>query len=136
MASMLDYPYTTIEFADTVNLGATWTGLGDSDKQKHIDYASLFIDKNYSCWFNVSDVPDQIQRACSLLANESAEGNLNVAKTDGKLKKKRVKAGSVESEKEYSTSNSISNQDKYPEADLLMTGYCKSMGGSIDLTRI
>ncbi len=87
--------YITTADVDTT-LGAGWEGTGDKDR--------AVLEAN--AWMTArgvvagDPVEDDIVMAGSLLAQEAANGRL-YADSEGALKRKRVKADTVESEKEY-----------------------------------
>lgn len=87
--------YITVADVDAT-LGAGWEGTGDKDR--------AVLEAN--AWMTArgvvagDPVEGDIVMAGSLLAQEAAHGRL-YADSEGDLKRKRVKADTVESEKEY-----------------------------------
>lgn len=86
--------YITVAITDTL-LGADWQNTGDAD-QAVLEANAWLTARNLP----VNPVPVAVERAGALLARESANGGLYID-TTGDVKRKRVKAGSVESETEY-----------------------------------
>lgn len=89
--------YITKADVDTL-LGAGWEGTGDATQ--------AVLEANI--WLTAKGLPvndpvdDAIQRAGALLAREAAHDRLYID-TTGSVKRKRVKADTVESETEYAT---------------------------------
>ena len=77
-------------------LGTGWEGSGD--KALAVLQANSYLNTlTFKAW---EAQPDAVTRAGAELAKEAAAGRL-YAGTEGDLKRKRVKADTVESEKEY-----------------------------------
>jgi len=111
-------PYVTLADANTF-LGSKepWNSTADAQKSMALSYARMYIDANYSCYeLNMEEdpVPDYIQIANAELANNylTDSENLFPSESEANLTKKRVKAGSVESEKEYSSTGKSSFYDR------------------------
>lgn len=87
--------YVTVDDVDTI-LGVGWAGTGDPDR--------AVMEAN--AWLTAYGVPlhepvePDIKQAGALLTKEAAQGAL-YADSAGDIKRKSVKAGSVETETEY-----------------------------------
>mgnify|MGYP003145046647 CR=1 FL=1 len=87
--------YITVADVDQI-LGTGWEGSGD--KALAVEQANAYLNTlTFKTW---EAQPDSVTRAGAELAKEAAAGNL-FADSEGALKRKRVKADTVESEKEY-----------------------------------
>ena|SRR5690554_2832120 len=87
--------YITVAQVDQL-LGTGWEGSGD--KSLAVEQANAYLNTlTFKAW---EAQPDSVTRAGAELAKESAAGNL-FADSEGALKRKRVRADTVESEKEY-----------------------------------
>lgn len=124
--------YLSIADADQYNddhdADATWDGLADADKQKHLRLATRYIDAFYgrmwrggrleaeqrldwprsSAWdddgFAIDDdaVPSQVEDATAILAIKSAGGETFLDdETEGMIVKESDKVGPIASEVEY-----------------------------------
>ena len=98
-------PYCTVSDANTLLTGSTvWNGASTTQKEQALFWGRVYLDSNYNCTsFEETDIPDEIEYANALLAEDWIEGTLNRSSTavSGRVIKKRIKAGSVESETEY-----------------------------------
>lgn len=107
--------YVTQSDVDTI-LGAGWEGSGDPvlAVQQANDW---LLARSIPLPDNTTQ-PDRIKRAGAYLAKMAAAGTL-YADTRGDVKRKRVKAGSVESETEFQDgTKAVAGEQKYVE-DLL-----------------
>ncbi|OJT01229.1 hypothetical protein [Marinobacter nauticus] len=87
--------YITVAQVDQL-LGTGWEGSGD--KSLAVEQANAYLNTlTFKAW---ETQPDSVTRAGAELAKEAAAGNL-FADSEGALKRKRVRADTVESEKEY-----------------------------------
>jgi len=138
--------YCDVAFADTINVSTEWTNATISEKEMAITYGRLFIDKNYSCsdtdeWDtdDYTTIPDEVQRANAILAEQSVQGILLTTDPgfSGPITSTKVKAGSVESEKTYlgAYSTATKKTDQKPEITMLLSPYC-TLGKSKYLIRV
>lgn len=87
--------YITVAQVDQL-LGTGWEGSGD--KSLAVEQANAYLNTlAFKAW---EAQPDSVTRAGAELAKEAAAGRL-YEDSEGALKRKRVKADTVESEKEY-----------------------------------
>ncbi|MEG3078482.1 DnaT-like ssDNA-binding protein [Halomonas sp. 5021] len=118
--------YITVAKADEL-LGAGWQGDGDADQA--VMEANVWLSAR-----NLPDdpVPSAVERAGALLAKEAAKGEL-YASTTGSVKRKRVKADTVESETEYTTGDNRQSGTMRLVLDLLRPWL--SSGSTFDVRR-
>jgi len=140
--------YCTVVYADTVNVSAEWVAYTDPEKELAITMGRFYIDKNYTCldsddWDRdvVDSVPEEVQLANAKLAEEYALGILIPdfsADVSSPITKKKVKAGSVETDTTYAgyfTSRLKIEYDKKKEITLLLSPYC-TFGSTCNLIRV
>jgi|SRR5690554_198626 len=119
--------YITVGDVDSA-LPADWEGTGDKDEA--VLQANAYLNTlRFKAW---DTQPDAVTRAGAELARESAAGNLYQS-TDGTVKRKKVKADTVESEKEYAD-GSIARSGSMQFVDALLEPWIVS-GGSVQLLR-
>ena len=116
---------------DTI-LGAGWEG--DGDPVLAVQQANDWLSSRSIPLPADTDDPDRIKRAGAYLAKQAAAGTL-YADTQGAVKRKRVKAGDVESETELQDgSRAIAGDMRYVE-DLLRP-YLRPFGSVSILKRL
>ena len=144
--------YCTLVFANINNKSSEWSRKSEADKNYAITFGRIYIDKTYTCidpddneiWdWDTEDyttIPDEVQKANAILAEQFVLGNLTSTepKLSGPIVKKRVKAGSVESETIYKGYYSTSSkfQDIQPEVTMLLSPYCSFGSNSQNLIRV
>lgn len=106
MAISVTTSYATVSEASAYLIGNTvWATASFQDKTDALLEARYYIDATYSCSFDQSAPPDEVKYASSLLASDFiVTGDLFFA-NESTIKKKSVKAGSVQSSKEYSATS-------------------------------
>lgn len=135
----LKLPYATIEQADVyLENNDAWLDLDDEVKNTHLLNGRYFIDSKYTC-DDLADedgdslpdvIPEEYIYANTLLAQfDSVSGIFTVDETGGSpVVSKKVKAGSVESEKSYagqfSSSTKLNSIDPYPQITSILNAYC------------
>lgn len=121
--------YCTNTYADDVNAESLeWDNLEDEQKTYAISIARMYIDDKYVCSTFEEPYPDELLTANALFADKHAKGLLFInpnVDTKGMVISKRVKAGSVESETEYSElkGNNL-GADRFTEISMLLSIYC------------
>lgn len=138
MALSINTPYTSIAEADlTLGLAEPWFSSSNNQKTRALEIGRAYIDTKYSCVeIDESDVPDPIKIANAELANiylSNPTAFFGNTTTKG-IKRTRVVAGSVESEKEYDAYASIP-VDLYPEITAIISEYCSRTGSMTFVTR-
>lgn len=138
--------YCELSYADANNESTDWTGSSVSEKNYAITVGRLYIDKNYTCENSLWDtddyttIPEEVQKANSVLAEEYVSNTLinTDPKVSGPITKKRVKAGSVESEIIYKGyySRSSKSIDEQPETTMLLSPYCTLGSNGQNLIRV
>ena len=88
--------YVTIESV-TTQLGPNWQGDGDANLA--VTQANAWLRAKRLRQFEV--IPEDVLLAGAYAAQLAAKGELYVTQTDGVVKSKRVKADTVEVQKEY-----------------------------------
>ena len=89
--------YVTVADVDE-KLGEAWAP--EADKARFVAMANAYLSALH---IQLPDpVPDEIKLAGAELAAAAADGSLYVTQTQGVMTQKRVKAGTVESERSYS----------------------------------
>ena len=89
--------YVTVADVDE-KLGEAWAP--EADKARFVAMANAYLS---ALRIQLPDpVPDEIKLAGAELAAAAADGSLYVTQTQGVMTQKRVKAGTVESERRYS----------------------------------
>ncbi len=136
----LKTPYCDIPCADTYLVDSTtWSAASDAQKNTALMYGAIWIDSNYKCSDLIADPDnpsDNIKYANALLAEDYLEGT--IYSSDGvssdSIKMKRVKAGSVESEKEFLGG---SKQNYQQDVDAILQQECTKLnkGGYVLVTR-
>ena len=133
----INTPYASIAEAD-LSLGAEtpWFSASEDEQQRALEMGRAYIDSKYTCVFDETDIPDAVKIANAELANSYIESSSTfvVNLNNIGVKKKKVVAGSVESEKEFDpyVSNPV---DPYPHVTLMLTGHCILTATSFQLTR-
>ena len=94
--------YVTVAEAKTyLALEEAWLDLDTKVKEEALLWGRYYIDANFDCVVDSDDIPDEVKFANSLLGLDYfKQGDLFFDNRDGVILS-RVKAGSVESEKEY-----------------------------------
>ena len=144
--------YCTLIFANANNKSTNWTSQSEDEKNYAITFGRIYIDKKYTCldpddneaWeWDTDDyttIPDEVQKANAILAEQFVLGNLtsNEPTVSGPIIKKRVKAGSVESETMYKGYYSTSSKfnDFQKEVSMLLSPYCIFGSNSQNLIRV
>ena len=138
-------PYCELSFANSINVSDEWEDAETSDKDMALVYGRLFIDQSYTCddtdWdtSDYSTIPEEVQRSNAILAEMYIQGVLfpDSKGASGPVTKKRVKAGSVESETTYLGFYAAYTKttDQKPEITMLLSPYC-SFGSNKDLIRV
>lgn len=101
--------YITIESV-TEKLGSNWWA--DGDASLYVSQANAWLSAKRLVKFD--EVPDAILLAGALLAKLSVSGELYKTTTEGVVKSKRVKADTVEVQKEY-----VSGSEQGKSSDML-----------------
>jgi len=128
--------YVTVAEADVyLALDTTWLATDEPHKEDALLQARYYIDATYSGCFDQSSPPDEVKYASSLLgADFVSSGDLFYSNSDA-VKSKRVKAGSVESEKEFSGA-SKTKPASIGQVDALMASIgCIKTSGTVLLMR-
>lgn len=125
--------YLTEAEADTMLSSTEWTGASSAAKQHAIDTAELWIDERYTC-VSTDPVQDNIQLANALLAEMYIKGTLFKPR-DSSVKSKTVKAGSVETSKEFEGGQM--SEDALAEIKLLLGAECSiNLGATFKTVRV
>jgi len=140
--------YCTASYADKINTSSEWASLLVEEKDFAIVMGRQYIDGKYLCK-NSSDwdtddettIPEEIKWANAFLAEQYALGTLTSTKIQpsGVITRKKVKAGSVESDTTYAGNNSIKAAikiDPFPEITLIIGSYCSLGAGTENLIRV
>ena len=128
-------PYVTEAEADVIlSPVEPWDSTPIPERDTALINAKLYMDATYSCRIIDSDNPDQsLKDANALLANEDL--TLSVfGRQDGlgPVKSNAVKAGSVESKKEYATSERYNTfVDPFPSISAMIGGICSINKGNM-----
>ena len=143
----LPTPYISVAEADVLLENVEpWSSATDEEKQEALEMGRLYLDDKYVCIdFDESNPPTNVKDANGYLGNCHLEGSLfpSAAESTGSfIKLKRVKAGSVETETEYSDirgSKSVQTADPCPIATALLrindTCRLTTTGGTVSLVR-
>ena len=129
-------PYCTLAEADSYLDGhSDWESAEDETKQTALFWGRIYIDSKYRCPdLDETDPSDNIKYANALLAEDYIQGNL--LRSDGSkdpvVAKKRVKAGSVETEKSFLGGQKINYQQ---DVDALLSGECTKFNSVVLITR-
>ncbi len=92
---------TTVESDGYLPLKDDWLDADDDVKEDALLWGRYYIDANFDCVVDSDDISEEVKFANSLLGYDYfSQGDLFFDNRDGVILK-RVKAGSVESEKEY-----------------------------------
>ncbi len=124
--------------ADTYLAGrATWDAASDSDKDDALRRAGIYFDSRYTCQCETPQ--EKVDEAVSELAYLDLTGKLYPSDDEVNaqyVKKESVKAGSVESETEWSTGSRAIAASDFAYIDDLLKGYCRRQtGATVGLTR-
>jgi len=121
--------YITVAQVDQL-LGTGWEGSGD--KVLAVEQANAYLNTlTFKAW---ETQPDSVTRAGAELAKEAAAGNL-YADSEGALKRKRVKADTVESEKEYAD-GSVARSGALKFVDALLSPWLVKRTATAILARL
>ena len=143
MALSLPTAYVTLAEADLVNANVAnnsqWLAASDTAKTSALSYSRLYIDDRYTSIksFDLSDVPDVVQIANSILAVKYLSDTLYVT-PEAHVKSSTVKAGEVMSKTVYARSeDATAIIDSNPEVTALLKGYfrLKQRDISVNLVR-
>ena len=134
----INTPYVTLSEASALLIDrAAWENAEPEDQNRALEIGRAYIDSKYSCvYFDEDNPPDAIKVANAELAYYYLNNTTNFfgVRSDIGLTRKRVKAGSVESEKEFDNNESDS-KDLYPDVTLILSEYCKYLGSFRFVTR-
>lgn len=122
----LKIPYCTVAEADTILAdNAAWLALGAGTKQDALTTARYYMDAQFQCNVSSTETPEELKYANAWLAADDAlnGGLYESSNTRAVIKRKKVKAGPVETEKEY-FSNTDFVPDSYDKVRNLLVGYC------------
>jgi len=129
-------PYCTVAEANSYLLGhTTWEDAETADKNSALFWGRVYFDSNYSCVeFDEDTPPDEIKYANALLAEDHLQGTLIETgnETKGAVTLKRTKAGSIESETEYTASGSKAS-DAQDDVNQLLHDICKKINKSVKM---
>ncbi len=117
-------PYLTITEANSFLTSSIWEDAEIPTKQHALEMGRLYLDSTYSCIeFDEVNPPEAIKYANALLAEDFLQGYLikKGGTVEGTIKKKRSKAGPVETETEYIQAKKVSYQQ---DVDLILKQYC------------
>ena len=139
--------YCELSFANVNNTSSAWSSASSTQKSFAISMGRIYIDDKYSCidsstWdtTDYTTIPDEVQLANAMLAEEYISGTLieTELQPSGPITKKKVKAGSVETETTYKGyySRSASHKDQHPYVTMLLSPYCTYGNSSKELTRV
>lgn len=140
--------YTDVTYANSVNQGkAEWDGASSAQKNDALVKSRYYIDSHYTCVTipdmdldDLTTVPDELQYANALLANEYLAQTLYAYDETGgqSIVKKAVKAGSVGTDVTYSgfMKENVKRGDPYPEVTAILSVYCSRGASSGSLTRV
>ena len=121
--------FVTVADVDAA-LGAGWEGAGD--KALAVEQANAYLNTlAFKAW---EAQPDNVTRAGAELAKEAAAGRL-YADAEGALKRKRVKADTVESEKEYQD-GAVARSGALQFVDALLSPYLLKRSASVIMGRL
>lgn len=137
--------YADVTYANSVNTTSEWRSASAAQKNYALSMGRFYIDTKYTCIDFVTvyedegePYPDELLTANSIIAEAYILGTLFVdVNTQGSLILSRVKAGDVESEKEYSANaGNPLNIDRFQEATLLLSQFCTYGSGSGSVRRV
>lgn len=136
MAIGVTTAYATIAEASAYLLGnATWSEAEYQNKIDALLEARYYIDSNYSCSFDQSLPPDEVKYSSSLLAADFVLNGDLFYSNDIPIKSKSVKAGSVETSKEFGTI-SKKKPASIGKVDTIMASLgCTKLSGTVFLQR-
>jgi len=132
----LKSPYCTISEANSyLSSSDVWSSLGNSEKSTHLTNGRYFIDSMYTCSGIDETTPqEEFKYANAQLALYDANTSIYTVSENGNLALtlKKVKAGSVESTKEYSrfvsSGGSKNIIDNYPMITSVLSEFCTLTG--------
>lgn len=97
---------TLIEANAFLATNSIWQEADEDDANDALLWGRYFIDLNFDCVIDYSNIDEEVKFANSILAYDYlVQGDL-FFDNESKIKIKRVKAGTVESETEYTTGKS------------------------------
>jgi len=123
--------FITVDEMDALG-NATWDALDAAAKDRAVAQANAWLSaRSFVAW---ADQPPPVTVAAQELALEAAEGRLYTSATTGVISRKRVKAGSVETETAFEGgASSVSGAIQYVED--LIRPYLAGAGSSFEVTR-
>ncbi len=126
--------YATETEADTfLEIHEDWLDLDSPVKEDALLAARYYIDVNFNCTIDMDAIDEEVKYANSLLAYDYfIQGDL-FFDNQQVVKQKKVVAGKVETEKEYS-SRSKDKPNSYTKVTGVLKGICTANRGS--LTRV
>lgn len=129
--------YATASEANDFLVGnETWKQLSTPEKEDALLWSRYYLDDNFDCYLSSIDtIPEELKYSNSLLAVDYAtEGTLYKTSTSGLIKKSKVKAGDVETEKEYFEDSSANTEVVKPASINKVKGLlgpiCRDISGS------
>jgi len=137
--------YADIAYANSVNSTTEWRTASLANKNYALSMGRFYIDSKYTCIdFDETyldeelEYPDELLTANSILAEAYLLDTLFITvETTGSMILNRVKAGDVESEKEFSNNGrSPLTIDRFQDVTLLLSQFCSYGNGTRTLTRV
>jgi len=131
-------PYCDLACANVIlSESDIWNSASQQEQELALSYGRAFLDMRFDCIeFDETDPPEAIKYANALAAEGYLAGTLipEIGSVSGTVRREFVKAGDVESETEYFTSDTANMVDRlYPILQELCT--LKS-AGTANLTRV
>lgn len=140
--------YCELSFANSNNSSTEWTDSTDDAKNFAISFGRSYIDSKYTCedsstWDtdDYTTIPDEVQLANSKLAERYVLGvfSPDIKQYAGPIVKKKVKAGSVESDtiyKGFYSQGGGNLYDENKEISIILSPYCTIGANSRTLIRV
>lgn len=128
MAEVLQTPYVSSVNADIYIGGiVNWDNANSAAKDNALLLGRMYIDMNYyfSVYIDENDAPIAVQKANAQLAAEYLNNPSEFFSTPSGygILKEEVKAGDVESKKEYKSSSRKIDRDRFPNISALLSPY-------------
>lgn len=130
-------PWINIAYVDAYTTDPVWLAATDEQKNASIVNATNYFLANYTCpSVDYTDPPDDVKDATAELAVLDINGKLYVDQSQIEyLKRKTLKAGSLEITKEWDPANRQGAADLQKVNDML-TGTCYRTSGTQGLIRV
>lgn len=124
MIAGLPDPFASVEFADSVCTSDAWAEATEQEKESALQWARVYIEKHYTCYFDLGNAPNTIKVGNSLLAEKHLAAPIfeteKSATPERGMVAKVVDADGIRSEKRWDANVSKAWVDPFPEITAIL----------------